>query len=99
MKIDVEVYKKQLALQAATFTHINHTDTIIAEVYKVVTSDKKPFILKICPRIDDYFRKALFLRQPKRCISVPQIIATVEPSSSHLFEKQVYTSMKSSKKN
>jgi aminoglycoside phosphotransferase (APT) family kinase protein len=83
VKIDVEVYKKQLALQAATFTHINHADTIIAEVYKVVTPDKKSFILKICPRIDDYFRETLFLRQLKSCIPVPQIIATVEPSSSH----------------
>ena len=81
--IDLEVYKKQFALQSAKFTHIDHTDTIIAEVYKVVTPDKKPFILKICPRIDDYFREALFLRQLKGCIPVPQIIATVEPSSSH----------------
>lgn len=83
VRIDLEVYKKQLALQAATFRHINHTDTIIAEVYKVVTPDKKPFILKICPRIDDYFRETLFLRQLKGCIPIPQIIATVEPSSSH----------------
>lgn len=60
MKIDVEVYKKQFALQSATFTHINHADTIIAEVYKVVTPDKKSFILKICPPIDDYFGKRSF---------------------------------------
>lgn len=83
MGIDLEVYKKQFALQSATFTHINHTDTIMAEVYKVVTPDKKPFILKICPRTDDYFRETLFLRQLKGCISVPQIMATTEPSSSH----------------
>jgi aminoglycoside phosphotransferase (APT) family kinase protein len=82
-EIDLEVYKKQLALHSATFTHINHTDTIIAEVYKVVTPDKKPFILKICPRIDDYSREAFFLPQLKGCILVPQIIAAVEPSSSH----------------
>jgi len=82
-EINLEVYKKQLALQSATFTHINHTDAIIAEVYKVITSDKQPFILKICPRIDDYNREAFFLRQLKGCIPVPQIIATVGPSSSH----------------
>lgn len=81
--IDLEVYKKQLGLQLATFTHINHANTIIAEIYKVVTADKKPLILKICPRIDDYHREAFFLRQLKSCIPVPQIIATVEPSSSH----------------
>lgn len=83
MGIDLEFYQKQLALQSATFTHIDHTDTIIAEVYKVVTPGKKSFILKICPRIDDYYREALFLRQLKDCIPVPQVIATVEPSSSH----------------
>lgn len=81
--IDLEVYKKQLTLQSATLTHIDHTDTIIAEVYKVVTPDKKPFILKICPRIDDYHREALFLSLLKGRIPVPQIIAAVEPSSSH----------------
>ncbi len=81
--MDLEVYKKQLALEAATFTHINHADTIIAEVYKVVMPDKKPFILKICPRIDDYHREVLFLRQLKGCIPVPEIIATIEPSSSY----------------
>lgn len=83
MGIDLEIYKKQLALQSATFTHINHTNTIIAEVYKVVTTDKKPSILKICPRSDDYFREVYFLRQLKGCIPVPQIIATLEPSSNH----------------
>ena len=81
--IDLESYKSQLALHSATFTRINHPDTIIAEVYKVVTPDKKPFILKICPRIDDYFREAFFLRQLKGCMPVPQIIATVEPTNSH----------------
>jgi hypothetical protein len=54
--IHLEVYKKQFDLKSATFTHINLSDTIIAEVYKVVTSDNKSFILKICPRFDDYFR-------------------------------------------
>lgn len=83
MGIDLEVYKKKFALQSATFTHINHTDTIIAEVYKVVTPDKQSFILKICPRIDDYHREAPFLHKLKDCIPVPQIIATIEPSSSH----------------
>ncbi len=83
MGIDLEVYKKQFSLQSATFTHINHTDTIIAEVYKVVTADKKTFILKVCPRSDDYFREVYFLCQLKDCIPVPQVIATLEPSSSH----------------
>lgn len=82
MGIDLEVYKRQLALQSATFTHINHTDTIIAEVYKVTTPDKKSFILKICSRIEDYFREVYFLRQLKSSIPLPQIIATAEPSSN-----------------
>ncbi|MCF7852429.1 MAG: phosphotransferase, partial [Simkaniaceae bacterium] len=75
--------KEQFALQSATFTHIDHTDTIIAEVYKVTTSDNQSFILKICPRVDDYFREVYFLCRLKGCIPVPRMIASVEPSSSH----------------
>lgn len=84
MGIDLDVYKKQFALQSATFTHIDHADTIIAEVYKVVTSEKRHFILKICPHADEYFREKFFLHQLKSCIPVPKIIAILEPSSSHL---------------
>jgi aminoglycoside phosphotransferase (APT) family kinase protein len=83
MEIDLEVYKNQFALRSATFTHINHTDTIIAEVYKVTTPDKKSFILKICPRIDDYFREVYFLRRLATSLPVPKVIATMEPSNSH----------------
>lgn len=82
-RIDLEVYKNKLGLQAATFMHINHHDTIIAEVYKVVSPEKKAFILKICPRIDDYHREIYFLRQLKGAIPIPQIISTVEPSSNY----------------
>lgn len=83
MEIDLEVYKKQFSLQSAKFTHISHTDTIIAEVYKVTTPDKKPFILKICPRIDNYFREVFFLRKLKNSIPVPDIIDTLERANSH----------------
>jgi len=83
VEMNLQVYKQQLSLQQATFIRINHTDSIIAEVYKVVTFDKKTFILKICPRVDDYHREVFFLCKLKDCIPVPQIIATVEPSNSH----------------
>ncbi|MCB1111600.1 MAG: aminoglycoside phosphotransferase family protein [Chlamydiales bacterium] len=83
MDVNLEVYKKQFTLQAATFNHIDHADAIIAEVYKVVTPDNIPFILKICPRADDYFREVFFLHRLKNCIPVPHIIDTIEPSSSH----------------
>ena len=62
MKIDLEVYQKQFALESAKFVRVDHTDTIIAEVYKVVNSDNKSFILKVCPREEDYFREVYFLR-------------------------------------
>lgn len=78
MKIDLEVYQKYFALESAKFVRIDHADTIIAVVYKVVTSDKKSFILKICPR-----KEAYFLRQLNRCIPVPQVIAAFEPSYGH----------------
>lgn len=83
MGINLEIYKKHFFLESAAFTHINHTDAIIAEVYKVVTSDGKPFILKICPRAEDYLREVYFLRYLKGCIPIPQIIDTIEPSNSH----------------
>lgn len=81
--IDLEFYKKQFALESATFTRIDHMDAIIAEVYKVVMPDKKLFILKISPCIDHYHREAFFLSLLKSDLPVPQIIAAVEPSSSH----------------
>ena len=83
MKIDLKVYQKYFALESAKFVRIDHTDTIIAEVYKVVMSDKKSFILKISPREEDYFREAYFLFQLNKCIPVPQIIAVYEPSHDH----------------
>lgn len=83
MKIDLEIYQKHFALESAKFVRIDHVDTIIAVVYKVVTSDKKSFILKICPRKEDYFREAYFLRQLNGCIPVPQIISVLEPSYDH----------------
>ncbi len=81
--INLELYKNQLSLQSATCTQIHHADAIIAEVYKVLTLDGQLFILKICPHLDDYFREVYFLRQLKGSIPIPQIIATVEPSSNH----------------
>ncbi len=81
--MDLEVYKQQLGLQSATFTHIDHADAIVAEVYKVAMPDNRHFILKICPRVDDYKRETLFLCQLKGSIPVPGVIAAVEPSNSH----------------
>lgn len=83
IEIDLNVYKNQFTLQSATFAHINHTDTIIAEVYKVTTSNNQHFILKVCPRSGDYFREVFFLRRLKDYIPVPEIIEVIEPSDSH----------------
>ncbi len=83
MEIDLEVYKKQFALQSAKFTHIKHTDTIIAEVYKVITPDINSLILKICPNSDDYLREIYFLTKFKSSLPIPKIIATVEPSNAN----------------
>jgi len=83
MKIDLEVYQKHFALESAKFVRIDHADTIIAVVYKVITSEKNRIILKICPGDEDYFREVYFLRQLNRCIPVPQVIAVLEPSYDH----------------
>lgn len=73
-------YKSVFGLLAATFTRIDHTDTMIAEVYRVEMPSKHPLILKICPRSDDYFREVYFLQRLQNHIPVPDLIATSEPS-------------------
>lgn len=83
MEVDLEVYKEKLAMQSATFSHINHAETIISEVYKAVTPEGKLYILKICPRSDDYFRELFFLRKLKGCLPLPEIIHTVDPLKEH----------------
>ncbi len=40
MEINLEAYQKHFALESAKFVRIDHANTIIAVVYKVVTSDK-----------------------------------------------------------
>ncbi|MCH9613539.1 MAG: hypothetical protein SP1CHLAM54_05440 [Chlamydiia bacterium] len=82
MKIDLKIYQKQFALESAQFVRIDHTDTIIAEVYKVDTEEKS-FILKVCPNEEDYFREVYFLRQLENSLPLPKVIAVFKPSQNH----------------
>lgn len=81
---DLSLYKKHFGLLNEEFVRIAHTGTIVSEVYKVTASDQEPYILKICPRSDDYFREAYFLKKLKTSLPVPSIIATLEPTQDNL---------------
>ncbi len=73
-------YQKILNLQTANFSRIDHEDAMVAVVYKILKSDGKEFILKICDRVDDYLREVHFLKFFADKIPVPKILEVVNPS-------------------
>lgn len=76
----VSKYKKILNLQGSDFCRIDHDDSMIAVVYKVLTPSKQPLILKLSIREQDYYRELYFLRLLNDSLPVPAVIDTVEPS-------------------
>lgn len=75
----ISLYRKNFKIpEQATFTKIDHEDGLVAFVYKV-DMGKGEFILKICPRSNDFLREAFFLDYFADKISVPKIIDRVEP--------------------
>ena len=58
----ITLYKQRLNLQSATFSSIDHDDTLVAIVYKVTLPTGKQLILKICPRTQDFIREIYFLK-------------------------------------
>lgn len=75
----VSLYKKQLGLQKAHFSLIEHEDAIIATVYKVTLTSGEKFVLKICSRINHYLREVFFLNHFAGKLLVPRIIGLVQP--------------------
>lgn len=75
------IYEKRLNLSKAKFILIDHEDAMVATVFKVVQSDGRELILKICSRKGDYLREAYFLSHFFCKIPVPQIMQLVPPET------------------
>lgn len=76
-------YKEKLNLHEATFLPVEHEEAMVAIVYKVTFSKGTPYILKICPRAEDYWREVYFLKFLSELLPVPKIIQAESPSSSN----------------
>lgn len=77
----IDLYKKLLNLQDASFSRIEHSDAIIATVYKISKPNDKKYILKVCPRDEHYFCEVYFLKYFADSLPVPYIVKTLEPTS------------------
>lgn len=77
----ISLYQERLNLQTATFSRIEHEDAMVAVVYKVIQTNGKELILKICERVNDYLREVYFLTQLAGKLPVPQIIQLVQPET------------------
>ena len=79
MNDPVLLYQKRLNLEKASFFRIEHEDASVAVVYKIIQSDGKELILKICTRSNDYLREIYFLSRLAGQMPIPKIIRLVEP--------------------
>ena len=78
----ITLYQQHLNLQGATFSRIEHEDATVAVVYKIITAEGTPLILKICMRNNHYFHELYCLRYFADTLPVPRIIKTVQPEAS-----------------
>ncbi|STX50950.1 Phosphotransferase enzyme family [Legionella busanensis] len=78
----ISFYKKQFGLQHATFIRIEHNDTMVAIVYKVIVPSSLPLILKISTRPGDYYREVYFLNYLANKLPVPRLLDSSAPSES-----------------
>lgn len=76
----INIYKDRLNLHHAQFLPIEHSEAIIATVFKIIESDNKESILKICPRDTDYFCEVYFLKYFSGHFPVPRLIQVSAPS-------------------
>ena len=68
---NIEKYMELLGLSGAEFCRIDHDDTMIAVVYKVLRPSNPPLILKLCAHEQDYHREIYFLRLLGDSLPVP----------------------------
>lgn len=79
----LQYYQEAFHLKKAQFMRIDHNDTIIAAVYKVVVPDHPSMILKLCTKDKHFHRELFFLNKLKGLLPIPTIIDTIKPTSSH----------------
>ena len=75
-------YLEAFNLDKAECIRIDHNETIIADVYKVIIPNQKPLILKVCAKDKHFYRENLFLKRLDNQLPVPKIIDTLKPSPS-----------------
>jgi Ser/Thr protein kinase RdoA (MazF antagonist) len=81
MNHSISLYQELFQLQNATFSLIDHEDTMVAIVYKITQQNGTELILKICRRTSDYLREAYFLEHLAGSIPLPRLIQTVPPKT------------------
>ena len=74
-------YKELLGLEGSEFCRVDHNDTMVAEVYKILRPSKRSLILKLCAHEQDYRRELYFLRLLAGSLPVPAVVDTIEPIS------------------
>lgn len=77
---DLLTYREKFNLQKAQFQLIKQDDATNATIYKVIVPCKKPLILKICSRSEDYLRELHFIGSLYDWVLIPRIIQTIDPS-------------------
>lgn len=75
----IDLYQRKLNLPRATFTSIDHEDTMVAPVFKISQADSPDLILKVCSQKHHFLREVYFLSRFAGKIPVPRIIQLVEP--------------------
>jgi Ser/Thr protein kinase RdoA (MazF antagonist) len=75
----ITLYQERLGLENSLFLRIDHDDAMVAVVYKITLPNGTEFILKICPRTNDYLREIYFLKYFAGKLPVSRIINVVPP--------------------
>jgi len=75
----IRIYQERLDLHGATFSRVEHSEAMVAKVYKITDFEGEPLILKICSRQSDYDREGYFLNYFSGLLPVPQIRQLVPP--------------------
>lgn len=73
-------YKKAFSLEDAFFSRIEHEESLLSTVYKVIQPKKPTQILKIYPRKKDYEREYFFLKYLKDDLFTPKLVQSLPPS-------------------
>lgn len=75
----IDFYKHYFELNNSDFLPIEHEETAVSIVYQILNPNGSRFILKICPRTQDYYRELYFLNYLHETFPVPRIIRVSEP--------------------